>query len=249
MNIPNAPNSFKQLKRVLLTDSYPSIYQANSFIICPVCLLPSQSSTHCNNSECSEYESCWQRPFEQMHLSILNQLRAIFKSTEIKIEHDAEKPIDDGYVRDIYDGRKYRHIIENEKEPFVSLTMNIDGVEVSKSSSLSLWIVTFAINEIARHERFRLKNIVIGGILSSPTKPSRNLIQRFIDPIVKQLVSLEEGELMEIKTDGGLKMKRIKVFLIASCCDKPAQSLTQGISESIGAYGCGRCELKGIIVV
>ncbi|CAF1623296.1 unnamed protein product [Didymodactylos carnosus] len=61
--------------------------------------------------------------------------------------------------------------------------------------------------------------------------------------IVKQLKNLEAGQLFELAL---LEKKLVKfnVFLIGSCCDKPAQSLVQNVNECIGAYGCGRCEIQ-----
>lgn len=151
-------------------------------------------------------------------------------------------------MHDIYDGKVYRRIVANEKENFLTLIMNVDGVQVAKSSSISLWIITFAINEIPRSDRFRMKNIVVGGILSTPVKPSRDHIRRFIEPNVKELLGLEKGEAFELKNADGVHLQFLKVFLIASCLDKPAQSLVQCISEPTGAFGCGRCELCGMIV-
>ena len=67
-------------------------------------------------------------------------------------------------MRDIYHGEMYRKIVENQREKFLTLIMNIDGVQISKSSSSSLWIVTFAINEIHRNERFKMITKGNGGV-------------------------------------------------------------------------------------
>jgi hypothetical protein len=123
--------------------------------------------------------------------------------------------------------------------------MNVDGIQITKGSNQSLWIFTFVINEIKRSERFKLKNVAVGGIVSTESKPSRHQMQALLSPIVGELLTLEQGESFEVKCLNTYSSIFLKTFLIASCCDKPAQSLAQGISEPTGAFGCGRCELIG----
>jgi hypothetical protein len=62
---------------------------------------------------------------------------------------------------------------------------------------------------------------------------------------VDELVQLENGAIFEVRNGDATRLMMLNVFLIASCCDKPAQSLVQCISEPTGAYGCGSCEIQG----
>ena len=47
---------------------------------------------------------------------------------------------------DITAGKIYKTVIKKVGNTFISLVMNVDGIEVSKSSKTSLWIIIFTIN-------------------------------------------------------------------------------------------------------
>lgn len=214
-----------------------------------MCCESSPSAHHCINTNCSQHSSYRLSPLQYLQLPMLPQLRDILSHTQELNFEQQRRSSNIGIIDDIYDGEKYQDIIKKEKgKKFLSLLMNVDGIEVSKSSSSSLWIFTFIINEIKRSERFKLKNVIIGGIVSTTFKPNRDQMQRLLSPIVHELLILEKGEFFEVKGSNASSDMHLKTFLIGSCCDKPAQSLVQGISEPIGAYGCGRCELQGIWV-
>ena len=59
-----------------------------------------------------------------------------------------------------------------------------------------------------------------------------------------ELKSLENGHTYLIRALGYRVMK-LKVFLIGSTCDKPAQSIVQNTAEPIAMFGCGLCEIPG----
>jgi hypothetical protein len=168
----------------------------------------------------------------------------------LNFEQQRNPPSDIDMIDDIYDGKAYQNIIKKQKgKEFLTFIMNADGIQVAKSSNSSLWIFTLIINEIKRNERYKLKNIIVGGIVSTLSKPNRRQMQALFSPIVDELIVLEQGQAFEVKNlnDNSYTYTHLKCFLIASCCDKPAQSLVQGISEPTGAFGCGRCELEGKI--
>ncbi|CAF2094813.1 unnamed protein product [Rotaria magnacalcarata] len=244
---PNAPLNFSRIKRLFLRNSSPTLSSSISFI-CSACCDASTSSNHCNNINCSQHASYQSPPLQYFKLSILQQLREILAcEQDSNFEHQKQPSLNSDSLNDIYDGDKYQHIIKNEIDiRFLTLVMNADGVQVSKDASLSLWIITLAINEIKRSERFKLKNIIIGGIVPCPSKPTRDHMRNVFAPIIQELLTLERGETFEVKSLNENPFICLKTYLIACCADKPAQSLVQSISEPIGAYGCGRCEIKGI---
>lgn len=217
--------------------------------ICSICCETTTSPHRCKNITCTEHSRFRTPPLQYLHLPILEQLRDILACVqELNLDHQKQPFLNHDVLYDIYDGEKYQNIVKNEKgKHFLSLTMNADGIQLAKDSNTSLWIFTFAINEIKRRERFKLKNVIVGGIVSSVFKPSRDHMQAILAPMVKELLILEQGEDFKLKSLGDSDSIRLRTYLIASCCDKPAQSLVQGISEPTGAFGCGRCELEGKI--
>lgn len=61
-----------------------------------------------------------------------------------------------------------------------------------------------------------------------------------------ELKSLENEHAYLLRASGYQYVK-LKVFLIGSTCDKPAQSIVQNTPEPIAKYGCGQCEIPGKI--
>ena len=65
---------------------------------------------------------------------------------------------EEGYISDVYDGKAYQiHMAEGGflSNPMnISLPLNTDGVQVLKSSNLSLWPVHLVINELLPHLRY-----------------------------------------------------------------------------------------------
>lgn len=244
--IENVPKNYKKVVQLLMGD-FTETSTGKINYICSICKTTSTSSTHCVSSACSEHIKYTMKPFEFVSMPILPQLRQIL-ARENKLNWTRQSNLSNtanSSIEDIYDGDIYQRILQNEKDDFLSLVMNIDGAEISASSNSSLWIATFVINEIHRKERFKIKNVIVGGILTAPCKPSRDVIRTFMQPSVDELIKLEKGTFVELNIEGEQVTKNIKVFLIGACCDKPAQCLLQGVSEPIGAFGCGRCEIEG----
>ncbi|CAM4943066.1 unnamed protein product [Rotaria socialis] len=245
MKMPNCPINFYRVKRHLLPNASASPSSLTTYI-CPVCCEASTSPNRCSDVNCTQHTGFRTSPISYLRIPILQQLREILAHTHALNFEQQKSASNIDTMNDIYDAETYQRIIKKEAgKNFLTLLMNVDGIQVAKSSNLSLWIFTLVINEIKRSERFKLKNVIVGGIASTVSKPSRHQMQALLSPIVKELVVLEQGETFKVKCLNENSNIRLKIFLIASCCDKPAQCLVQGISEPIGAFGCGRCELEG----
>ena len=246
LKVPNCPANFYRIKQHLLPKSHESISSLTAYL-CSVCCESSTSAYHCSNVNCTQYKNFRTSPLYYLRFSIREQLREILAHTlelNLKQQKDACTNLD--FINDIYDAKAYQHIINQERGTnFLTLLMNVDGIQVTKNTSDSLWIFTFVINELKRNERFKLKNVIVGGIVSTVSRPNRRHMQALLSPIVQELRTLEQGDIFKVKDCNQNSNIYLKVFLTASCCDKPAQGLVQGLSESTGAFGCGRCELKG----
>ena len=147
----------------------------------------------------------------------------------------------------MYQGLLTQVDLRNEVSGVITLTMNVDGSCTGNHTEESSWITTCTVNEIKRQDRFKSKNAIIAGVCSCFKKPSRSVMQLLLKPIVEQLVKLEQYHLFQ--TASCLNhFKLIRAYLIASCSDKPANSLAQNAPEPIAKFGCTRCELPGIYV-
>lgn len=58
--------------------------------------------------------------------------------------HQCPSPV----IRDITDGRKYKELKEFTSQGNVTLTVNTDGVQLFKSSTVSMWPIWVMINEL-----------------------------------------------------------------------------------------------------
>lgn len=72
--------------------------------------------------------------------------------------------------------------------------------------------------DLPREERFKLENVFIVGIIPGPDEPKGN-INSFLHPLVSELTDLWDGMIFE---NTCLGMYKIRVALLALCCDVPA---------------------------
>ena len=247
LKTPNCPTNFSRVKD-LFSSTHSELPSSMITYLCPLCCEVSSSPDHCSNTRCTQRSSFTKSPFEYLRLPILPQLREILHNTcSLNLEQQQKLTSGMHVLNDIYDGNVYQNIIKSQQgKEFLTFLMNADGIQVSNNSTTSLWIFTLIVNEIKRTERFKLKNVIIGGIVSASSKPNHIQMQALLSPMIDELLSLERGVVLEMKSSDYHVTKHLKCFLIASCCDKPAQSLVQGISAPTGAFGCGACEIKGI---
>jgi len=239
LKISQAPRSSAHIKRIFLPE--PTTHLTSIRYFCSVCKSLSSVDTRCSNEHCPEKKGFSNRPPTFLRMNLKPQIKDIlsrFPSLQSRQQPDSNL-ID---VYDITHGDVYKKIHEKHGNGFISLTMNVDGVEIAKSSKSSLWVFTFAINEIKRSERFKIQNVIIGGISSGSSKPTRTEMGIYLGSICNELKILENLHRYE-NNEGTIE--RLRVFLIAGCMDKPAQALVQNVSEPTGAYGCGKCLIKG----
>lgn len=237
LNVPNVPKSFSVIKRLLTCDVEDP--KGKEYTICSECDKLSTESTRCLNQHCTQHDKYDKVPIRYLSLSISSQLRSILKNSNGLLKKpNAESDL----LTDIVDGYQYKHIMQNENGPFITLCMNVDGVQVSDSSNQSLWITTLVINELPRVKRFKQENVIVAGIATVSSKPNRAQMQVMLRVLAHQLKVLENGITIQFRDVEEVVMR---VYLICACLDKPAQSIVQNTAEPIGGYGCGRCIIKG----
>jgi hypothetical protein len=248
LNVPNAPRSWYEVKKAFNESSFISKTDHKIYWICPSCQNASDNMFICSNSNC---DWCFTPPALMPNyfytFDITEQLSLILATTPdlnipTRTTNAPHLPLS---MADIVDGLYYHKILDEESEPFLTLTINTDGVQPYNSSEKSIWPVTLVINEIKRKRRFCFQNLIIGGIWPGSTKPKRFEMAALLETIVVQLKMLEKGCNFEYRSGASYVTRSLKVFLICACMDKPAQSLVQNLPEPIAQFGCGRCELRG----
>jgi hypothetical protein len=240
LGIKNSPVSFQQLRRSLSPPK--NVVDLAKYHVCNECAFLCKGKTQCHNPNCKLFGSFIKCPTEFLQFPIGFQLSSILSHTKIKFYDNDRHNCPATELSDVCDGAVYRKLVRTQHDPFITLTLNIDGISISQSSNRSIWVFTAAINEIARQDRFKLNNVIILAISSGLCKPSKAQMQSMLKPIVDDLKIIEHGITFHTP-DQGIVWGR--VFLILSCNDKPAQALLQNLGESHGRFGCGSCTIEG----
>jgi hypothetical protein len=149
-----------------------------------------------------------------------------------------EKPLIDFPMSDIWNGQLHKDILETVKEPFISLLLNTDGVQIFKSNSTSLWPIIIILNNLPLDQRFKQDNMIIAGFHMS------NDIQMSV--FLESLAM----EIQNINNQGGLELSsgKYKIFCPLSSLDAPAKSKLQNMKQYNGYFSCPYCTDKGEIL-
>ncbi|CAF1126956.1 unnamed protein product [Rotaria sordida] len=165
LGIKNSPMSFQQLKNFLVPRK--NVTDLVESRVCNECASLSQGKTQCRNPNCKLFGSFIKYPTEFLHFPIEFQLLSILSRTKIKFYKNDIRTSPATELSDVCDGAVYRKLVRTQRDPFIILTLNINGISIFQSSNRSIWIFTAAINEVARQDRFKLNNMLILAISSS----------------------------------------------------------------------------------
>lgn len=112
----------------------------------------------------------------------------------------------------------------------LSLTFNIDGLPIYKSSSHQFWPILCLINELSYLGPF------IVGIFCGYSKP-KDLNEYLQDFVL---------EMQDLINNPKINGKTIDFTIRAFICDAPARSFLKCVKNHNGYYGCERCHQKGL---
>ena len=126
---------------------------------------------------------------------------------------------------------KASKVVLDDIPGILMLHINIDGVPLSKSSNLCLWLILGMFKEIP------WLGVLTLGIFSGKSKPNpvNDYLQAFVDDM-----------LTVVRTGIHFHGKHINIALPdAFICDAPAQAFMKNTKGHTGYYGCERCSQKG----
>ena len=143
-------------------------------------------------------------------------------------------------IEDIYDGASYKKLMKDADHRHLSLTVNIDGVSIYKSTNYSMWPVQCIVNELPI--QLRKKHLLLAGLWFGSVKP---FVHTFLKPFVTHFNHLSESGFAWSK--GGNTI-RTYVHVLVVCADAVARCMLQGIKQFNGEYGCSWCLNPGQVV-
>jgi hypothetical protein len=146
-----------------------------------------------------------------------------------------EKPWKEYPMIDVWSGKVHRKILKKNKKPFISLTLNTDGIQIFKSSGQSLWPIILSVNNLPLHKRFRQDNLIVCGFHMS----NKVTMASFLESLIMEVETLNN--------QGGIDLSigKYKIFCPLTCLDAPAKSKLQNMTQFNGFFGCTYCEDRG----
>ena len=172
-------------------------------------------------------------------MPLRQQLKELFQNTTFyKFLNDNKTNMGMG---DIYSGSMYTSKLKTFVDTLdnISLSFNIDGASVFKSSNYSIWPIICTVNELPSTIRGKYALLHSLWFSSKPEMPT------LLRPFVKELQELfTEGFSWHDNT--GHK-HTTKVAPGVCICDAPARAMVQDMKQFNGRYGCGFCLHMGEI--
>lgn len=154
-------------------------------------------------------------------------------------------------IADVFDSTRYRELEElhfslhgegytNNNIEWLSLSVNMDGVQVSKTSKNSLIPVLVTINELPSH----LRNSQILMPLAVMKTPENEFSDKLLSPIIEELNDLSTNGVDWV--DPFTKdSRRTYIYCHCLCCDAPMKAKLLGMAGHGAKYSCPCCKKLG----
>lgn len=150
----------------------------------------------------------------------------------------------EGMIGDLYDGKIYQKIkSENPDVTILSLTFNLDGASVSKSSNASIWPILLYQNYLPPSMRFMKENVLLAGVIC--TGKIKLDLSKLILPFIVEMNQLFNDQISLIRNG---QIHHFLPLVMFCLCDLPARSDVQQIKYVSGYYACPVCIQKGTLV-
>ena len=180
-----------------------------------------------------QLQACWKHPRTAEDMSYRWE-----KTEELRRERTetGEPP---GLYDDIFCGEAYQDLVDDDviREYDTVLMLSIDGAQLYDSKQSDCWIYIWIIVDIAPDKRYKIRNILPGGVIPGPEKPDN--LDSFLFPGLAHLVALQREGLPV--WDAYRRRRAISfLFLLLVLADAVAMARLSG---SVGHHGRKGCRL------
>ena len=144
-----------------------------------------------------------------------------------------------GYYDDIFSGEAYLDAVEagDIKEYDTLLMLSIDGAQLYRDKKSECWIYIWILLELAPDERYKIRNILPGGIIPGPRSPRH--LDSFLFPGLAHVSALQkEGLQLWDSYNQRLALSFLFLFLILADAVGMAD-----LTGSVGHHGRKGCRL------
>ena len=220
------PRSFYKLKAFFEAFSVPY----RDLAVCGTC---EGYTEHCNCQVAKQTEC------HLLQISLAKPLSAIIDKNWDLLQYASSNT--DHVIRDVWDGLSMKRAnFDSGNKRTISLIISTDGIPLFKSSTKSLWPVSFAILNLPPAIRMYSENIVLAGFWVG-SKPSHTIMKLLLTSVLENLSYLSSG--LTIRRSSGT----FKIFfkLIMGSFDLPAKASVLNAKQYNGKYGCSVCMHPG----
>ena len=117
----------------------------------------------------------------------------------------------------------------------LGVMLNVDWFQRYKHTNHSCGVIYLVLMNLPRKEKFKPRNVIIVGIIPGPKEPKGD-INSFLKPLVDELIDFWDGVIIaDTLLPGG--MFKVRVALLALCCDVPAARKCGGFAGHSAAKG------------
>lgn len=229
--------------------------------ICEKCLalfpLDDSNKYNCSTANCNglRYKGSAHQQSKKEHknsfvtVNIQDQLKDLLERDGIwSTIQDRIKRRGKEVIEDIMDGKYYTKLCEKgqflHNKSNISLIFNTDGAPLYSSSSVSLWPVFLAVNELPSPDRFSKQNMLMWGIRQGKGKPPFNV---YFEPFATQMTNLyNDGVQIVLAVEQS--PITVKAAVILGSTDLQGKSYLLCMTQHNGESGFLTCEEPGIVV-
>jgi hypothetical protein len=223
----------------------------NIHIYCPVCqaylgtkeTIAEEQILHCDCGE--EVKPFGQSASYFVSVNLKCQFRKLMETAgvadEIMTYRFQRKKVNDEAIEDIFDGAEYKKLSGNGEllsSPYnFSVTMNTDGMALTKSSKSSAWPIFLYVNELSPQNR--KKHIIFAGIWVGNSQPNMRI---FLKPFALEMRDIITDGFQWCDNEGNEHVS--KVLPLIAVLDSGARYKFLNLTSHTGYYGCTFCYQK-----
>ena len=130
---------------------------------------------------------------------------------------------EENVLSDVYDGNVWKELSSPGQflsTPFsLALRLNIDWFRIYKHVNYSVGMLYLVIENLPRHKRYNLENIIIVGCIPGPNEPKLT-VNSFLKPLIDELLELWHG--VFIKSQSAFGITSVRCMLTSISADIPA---------------------------
>ena len=177
--------------------------------------------------------------------SVVKSLQVLLKRPGFweKCQEWRKQSLPDNVRTDIYQGNVWKELSSSGflcNINSLAVMLNVDWFRPHKHSPGSVGVIYLVLLNLPRHERYKLENIIVVGVLPGPSEPKLTA-NTFLEPLVQELKALWACK-ERFSIYGSLFKRPIKVGLVCVSSDIPATRKIGGFLGHMASQGCSRCK-------